>query len=730
MGVPHTGPVFGGPAFLPTSGDDPATVSGHRIAARLVGRFAGTPDEVSGGGALGRVYLAYEPGGQPVALTVIREEPAGRPEFGPRFHQDAAAAGRVRGPYAVPVVGSGKEGSRYWFATVYVPSVSLRDAVAGGGPLPTGVVLRLVAGLAEGLQSLHHAGVVHGDLRPSHVLLAADGPRLKQYGFAGLGEGPAGAFLAPEQAAGRAAVAATDVFALGQIAAYAAIGTAPFGDGTKVRQDEPDLSELPGELREIVTRCLIKDPALRPSLAQITTMCAQIAPASTQPLALPWLPPHLLAALHPPAPASAPGFPAGPAAAGESAPGAPSLATPLPDTPVAPQPPAFAPAPGTPGTPAPRTPAATTPLPGTSVALPSLPPGFTPGPGTPGAPVHLQAPTASVPGPRVHFAPPQAPGVSGPDPGPAAAGPAPAPRFPPGPGSGAGAMAQRSVTGSGSGTFGGPQGSAGVSEAGAGGAAAMARGSGISSGGPGGVGAVYVAPGAASGGAFAGAESAYPHPAGGKARRRGGVVGLAVVAVGVIAGVALAGGFDGGGRDVRGRVPSGAPTAAHPAPIRPPAGRPPGGGGGGAGATGPAETPGATVYRDVRLPAGYGLSLRDDPPTALSGTYSGDLGFTDQADAFAVDAHHGTLALAAPADPADPTGPAAPEICGSAATAQVASVPRRSVTTGTRLCVRSIDGTVALVTFRQLTPPGAPQEYATVDLTVWRLTGRSAESDQ
>ncbi|WP_328912706.1 MULTISPECIES: serine/threonine-protein kinase [unclassified Streptomyces] len=705
MGVPHTGPVFGGPAFLPTSGDDPATVSGHRVAARLVGRFEGTPDEASGaasgtstafggrsgtasgGGALGRVYLAYAPGGQPVALTVIREEAAGRPDFGPRFHQDAEAAGRVRGPYVVPVVGSGKEGSRYWFATAYVASVSLRDAVAGGGPLPTGVVLRLVAGLAEGLQSLHHAGVVHGDLRPSHVLLAADGPRLKQYGFAGLGEGPTGAFLGPEQAAGRAAVAATDVFALGQIAAYAAIGAAPFGDGAKVRQDEPDLSELPGELREIVTRCLIKDPALRPSLAQITTMCAQIAPASTQPLALPWLPPHLLSAL-----ASAPGFPAGPGAAGESAQGTPPSTTPLPGTPVAPPPPSFAPAPG-----------------------------------TPGAPLLPQAPTASVPGPGGYFAPP-VPGVSGPGPGPAATGPASVPGFPAGSGPGAAAMPQAPITGSGGGTFGSSQGLAGASEAGAGGAAAMAQGPVTGSGG--GTFGGPRAPGAGSGGAFAGAESAYPHPAGGKARRRGGVVGLAVVAAGVIAGVALAGGFDGGGRDVRGRVPSGAPTAAHPAPVRPPAGRPPGGGGGGAGATGSAETPGETVYRDVRLPAGYGLSLRDDPPTALSGTYSGDLGFTDQADAFAVDAHHGTLALAAPADPADPTGPAAPEICTSAATAQVASVPRRSVTTGTRLCVRSIDGTVALVTFRQLTPPGAPQEYATVDLTVWRLTGRSAESDQ
>ncbi len=224
MGVAHTGPVFRGPVHEPVSGDDPASVAGHRIGARL-----GTGDEASSEGAAHRTYLAYAPGGRPVVLTVVRPPEAdGAAEFGTRFLSDAQAAGQVRGPFTVPVEGSGKEGERYWVASAFVPSLSLRAAVDGGGPLPTGAVLRLVAGLAEGLQAVHRAGVVHGGLRPAHVLLAADGPRIKGYGVGWADEGEdAVAFRAPEQAAGNAASPATDVFALGQIAAYASIGAPP-----------------------------------------------------------------------------------------------------------------------------------------------------------------------------------------------------------------------------------------------------------------------------------------------------------------------------------------------------------------------------------------------------------------------------------------------------------------------------------------------------------------------
>uniref|UniRef100_UPI002FDBF08E serine/threonine-protein kinase n=1 Tax=Streptomyces sp. IBSBF 2435 TaxID=2903531 RepID=UPI002FDBF08E len=271
MGAQHTGGLVGpghaghpGPLYQPLTPDDPALVAGHRIAARL------------GVGALGPVYLAYAPGGRPVALTAVRPELAARSGFAAAFEHDVQAVRRVHGPYTVPVLGSGHDGSRYWLAAGYVPALTLHAAVSDTGrPLPVPVVLRLVAGVAEALRAVHHAGVVHAGLGPGTVLLAADGPRVTGYGVTRAAADAPGipAFSSPEQAADKPPVPATDVFALGQLAAYAAIGTAPFG--ARAVQEEPDLSELPGELREIVTRCLIKDPALRPSPSQVIAMCTQ-----------------------------------------------------------------------------------------------------------------------------------------------------------------------------------------------------------------------------------------------------------------------------------------------------------------------------------------------------------------------------------------------------------------------------------------------------------------------
>lgn len=123
-----------------------------------------------------------------------------------------------------------------------MPGPSLAGAVAAHGALPTQAVLLLIAGMAEALHVIHGAGIVHRDLKPSNVLLTADGPRVIDFGIAyaadvtsltgsGVTIGTP-SFMAPEQAAGHKVTPATDIFALGQVAAYAATGTPAFGEGT------------------------------------------------------------------------------------------------------------------------------------------------------------------------------------------------------------------------------------------------------------------------------------------------------------------------------------------------------------------------------------------------------------------------------------------------------------------------------------------------------------------
>ena len=144
----------------------------------------------------------------------------------------------------------------------------------------------LLGGLVEALQAIHACGVVHRDLKPANVLLATDGPRVIDFGIAHAVDGTsltaAGVvfgtpgYMSPEQAEGRGAGPASDVFALGCVVFYAAAGTGPFGTGTaaailyRVVHADPVLDRVPPRLRGVIAGCLAKDPAARPSLRTLS----------------------------------------------------------------------------------------------------------------------------------------------------------------------------------------------------------------------------------------------------------------------------------------------------------------------------------------------------------------------------------------------------------------------------------------------------------------------------
>ncbi|MFI1070314.1 serine/threonine-protein kinase [Streptomyces puniciscabiei] len=267
--------------FRPLESGDPQTVAGYRLAARL------------GSGGMGTVYLSYTPGGHPIALKTIRPELSEDPEFRRRFRQEVQAAQRVQGLYTAPVIDYDTEGTRPWLATAYVPGPSLAAAVTEHGPLPVSTLLLLIAGVAEALTVIHGAGIVHRDLKPSNVLLAGDGPRVIDFGIARAADATAltgtgvsvgtPAFMSPEQATGQEITPASDVFALGQVAAFAARGSGAYGDGPshavlyRIVHEEPDLTGLP-EALGFVTRCLAKDPADRPSPAEVIALCQEASP--------------------------------------------------------------------------------------------------------------------------------------------------------------------------------------------------------------------------------------------------------------------------------------------------------------------------------------------------------------------------------------------------------------------------------------------------------------------
>jgi len=281
--------------FLPLDQSDPVEIAGYQLRARL------------GSGGMGNVYLSFTRGGRPVALKVVRKEFADDPEFRRRFRMEVTAAQRVQGLYTAPVVDADPDAPVPWLAIAYIAGPALNHAVAEYGPLPEASVFRLLGGVAEGLAAIHSAGLVHRDLKPANVLLAADGPRVIDFGIAHAvdatsltGSGAVlgtPAFMTPEQVAGRPVSSATDVFALGHLVAFAATGHSVFGDGNfsslvyRIMQEQPDLSGCPDSLRDFVGQCLAKDPAERPDLAETMVLAKSGLAGQTMQLANgSWLP--------------------------------------------------------------------------------------------------------------------------------------------------------------------------------------------------------------------------------------------------------------------------------------------------------------------------------------------------------------------------------------------------------------------------------------------------------
>ncbi|WP_329159527.1 PQQ-binding-like beta-propeller repeat protein [Streptomyces anulatus] len=321
---------------------------------RRFGRFTALARFYEGASAVR--YVARDTASGEVALiTAARPELAAVPAYRRRFQAEARTAERLAGGWVAPPLDTGEEPETpadgpepLWTAAGYVPALPLAEAIGIAGPLDERALRILGAGTAEILSRVHAAGAVLQGLAPGTVLLAADGPRLTAFGPLGAAASaearPGGqlsvrlGYLTPEQIEGKEVSAASDLFVLGLLLAYAATGTTPFTEGPaeeaarRIAGDEPELDAVPEALRELITNCLAKDPAERPTAG---TVAAELALEGAAGLARGgWLPERLAAAvadqearvlaLEAPEPedarpvdAPAPQEPAAPAAAGD-----------------------------------------------------------------------------------------------------------------------------------------------------------------------------------------------------------------------------------------------------------------------------------------------------------------------------------------------------------------------------------------------------------------------------
>ena len=235
---------------------------------------------------MGEVFFGRSRSGRPVAVKLIYPLFANDVEFRRRFRLEVEAARKVGGFHAAQVVDADPDAERPWMVTAFVAGSSLAQTLGECQALPLDSVRVLGAGVAEALGAIHAAGLIHRDLKPSNILLAEDGPHVIDFGVARAidasgvtGRSGTAGFMAPEVLLGRPLTSACDVFALGMVLAHAA-GIRPFGVGLpegiayRVVHEEPDLSGLDPQIRDVVAACLAKEPSERPTPAEILELLA------------------------------------------------------------------------------------------------------------------------------------------------------------------------------------------------------------------------------------------------------------------------------------------------------------------------------------------------------------------------------------------------------------------------------------------------------------------------
>ncbi len=239
-----------------------------------------------GVGGMGKVYRAIAGDGTPVALKLVKDDLARDETFRRRFRREARIAQTVHNPHLVSVRDTGEHEGIPYLAAQFIEGIALDQKLELEGRLDLATTVRICAQVAEGLQALWDAGMVHRDVKPANILLDLTGkPYITDFGLAKVSDGsvltrpgqPLGSmdYMSPEQIRGEPVTGAADVYSLGCVVFQCLLGHPPFADreGMGVLwahlQDEPpdpseERADLSPEFGRALKAALNKEPAERP----------------------------------------------------------------------------------------------------------------------------------------------------------------------------------------------------------------------------------------------------------------------------------------------------------------------------------------------------------------------------------------------------------------------------------------------------------------------------------
>lgn len=270
---------------------DSDPVAGRYQLVREVGR-----------GGMGSVWLAHdEVLGRDVALKRLGQVQGAQNQA--RAQREAQLAARLSHRNVVTVYDLAEDGDTRWLVMEYVEGHTLSQLAAERGGLAPAQAATIVRQAAEALRVAHEAGIVHRDVKPSNLMVGADGTtRLTDFGIArgatddtltatGVLTGSP-AYIAPEVATGGLATSASDLWSLGGTVYHALTGRPPYDLGDNVLSglvrivhgEPPRLPPDSGPLATVLAGTMVKDPEQRWTAAQV---CAFLdgapAPVRTEP---------------------------------------------------------------------------------------------------------------------------------------------------------------------------------------------------------------------------------------------------------------------------------------------------------------------------------------------------------------------------------------------------------------------------------------------------------------
>ncbi len=242
-----------------------------------------------GRGGCGVVYRALDPGiGRTVAIKTILADSksASGAALRERFRREARSAGILSHPNIVTIHDFSESGDIMFIAMEFIQGQTLGAKMAEGGPLPLDLVLPVVRGAADALDYAHANNIVHRDVKPANLMLAANGQvKVTDFGIAKMLDDEIGLtstgmvigtaqYMSPEQIAAKPATGRSDQFSLAVIAYEMLTGQKPFQgnswasvmhqimsvDPPPVKQHRQDLGD---EVTTVLRKALSKDPDAR-----------------------------------------------------------------------------------------------------------------------------------------------------------------------------------------------------------------------------------------------------------------------------------------------------------------------------------------------------------------------------------------------------------------------------------------------------------------------------------